>query len=191
MKTKNQEIANSKTETAVFGGGCFWCLEAIFSKLKGVKSVIPGYTGGNQPISGKNPTYEEVCSGKTGHAEVVKVKYDPETISYQDLLSVFFGLHDPTTPNRQGADVGTQYRSIILPSTEKQKNEAGRFVENLQKDKLFENPIVTEIKPFQKFYPAEEYHQKYFEKNPEKTYCQLVISPKINKLRRKFRELMK
>jgi methionine-S-sulfoxide reductase len=182
---KNSE--NKKFEIAVFGGGCFWCLEAVFVKLKGVKSVVSGYAGGAK----ESPTYEEVCSGKTGHAEVAKIEYDSEIISFADLLSVFFAMHDPTTLNRQGADAGTQYRSIILSTSEKQKKEAEEFVEKLGAEKIFEKTIVTEIKPLENFYPAENYHQQYFEYNKQKPYCQFHISPKVAKLREKFGELMK
>jgi len=184
MRNKSEK---NEFETAVLGGGCFWCLEAVFVKLKGARSVVSGYAGGAK----NNPTSEEVCSGKTGHAEVTKIEYDPNVISFQDLLTVFFAMHNPTTLNRQGADSGTQYRSIILYSSEKQKKEAKEFVEKLNSDKIFDNPIVTEIKPLDVFYPAENYHQKYFEYNALKPYCQFHISPKVAKLREKFGELMK
>lgn len=177
---------NKKIETAVFGGGCFWCLEASFAKLKGVGSVISGYAGGVK----LDPTYEEVSSGQTGHAEVVKIEYDPIEISFEDLLTVFFAMHNPTTLNRQGADAGTQYRSIILYTSEDQKKESEAFIKKLSAEKVFDQPIVTEIKPLEKFYPAEEYHQRYFEKNPSQAYCQIHISPKVAKLREKFGELM-
>lgn len=184
MKNNSKDKRFEKT---VFGGGCFWCLEAVFVKLKGVQSVVSGYAGGSK----ENPTYEEVCSGKTGHAEVMKIEYDPNNISFQDLLTVFFAMHDPTTLNRQGEDSGTQYRSIILYADEDQKKAAEKFVEKLRSDKIYENSIVTEIKPLGKFYPAEKYHQKYFEKNPSQAYCQIHIPPKVAKLREKFKELMK
>ena len=161
-------------------------MEGIFAKLKGVKSVVSGYAGGER----ENPTYEEVSSGKTGQAEVVKIEYDPKIISFEDLLSAFFTVHDPTTPNRQGADVGTQYRSIILYASKEQKKETEEFVKKLNSEKIFEQPIVTEIKPLGKFWPAEDYHQKYFEKNPTKAYCQINIRPKIEKLRGKFQILL-
>jgi peptide-methionine (S)-S-oxide reductase len=182
---KNSE--NKNLEIAVFGGGCFWCFEAVFVKIKGVRSVVSGYAGGAKG----NPTYEEVCSGKTGHAEVTKIEHDSEIISFTDLLTVFFAMHDPTTLNRQGADAGTQYRSIILYTSEKQKKEAEEFVGKLNAEKIFEKPIVTEIKPLENFFPAEDYHQKYFEKNPNQAYCQFNISPKVAKLREKFGALMK
>lgn len=177
-------------QTAVFGGGCFWCLEAAFARLKGVRSVVSGYAGG-ETKRGKAPTYEDVSTGKTGHAETVKIDFDPQMISYKDLLSVFFSLHDPTTLNRQGADIGTQYRSVILFADDTQKEKAESFVEGLKDQKIYDRPIVTEIKPLEEFFPAEEYHQKYFEKNPGKAYCQINISPKIDKLRDKSEELLK
>ncbi|MFA5925824.1 MAG: peptide-methionine (S)-S-oxide reductase MsrA [Parcubacteria group bacterium] len=190
---KNREGTGNKSQfqEAALGGGCFWCIEAFFLRLKGIHKVISGYAGGNPSFDGKKPTYEEVCSGKTGHAEVVKVEYDPGVVSYQDLLNVFFAMHDPTTLNRQGSDTGTQYRSIILYGNENQKKEAEKFIGNLEKEKIFENPIVTEIKPLKEFHPAEEYHQKYFENNALRPYCQINISPKIAKLRGKFQDLLK
>jgi peptide-methionine (S)-S-oxide reductase len=166
------------TDFAVFGGGCFWCLQAIFYRLKGVTKVTSGYAGGQV----QKPSYEQVCSGRTGHAEVVKIDFDPETVSYRNLLEVFFKAHDPTTPNRQGADVGSQYRSIILYSVESQKKAADDYIEELKKTKAFENPIVTELKPLEVFYPAEAYHQDYYQLHPEKGYCQAVIAPKLAKL---------
>ena len=176
-----------KLESAVFGGGCFWCLEAVFARLKGVESVVSGYAGGTK----ENPTYKEVCSGKTGYAEVMKIEYDSQIISLDDLLTVFFAMHDPTTMNRQGADAGTQYRSIILYSNDSQKKKAENSIKKLGKDNIFENQIVTELKKLEKFYPAEKHHQKYFENNPVNPYCQVNISPKVAKLREKFGELMK
>jgi peptide-methionine (S)-S-oxide reductase len=181
---------SSEFREAVFGGGCFWCIEATFSQLKGVRKVASGYAGG-QSNSENIPSYDKVCSGKTGHAEVVRVEYDPAVISYNDLLGVFFVMHDPTTPNRQGTDAGTQYRSIILYSDKEQLREAEEFIQRLRDDKVFENPIVTEIKPLEQFYPAENYHQEYFKNNPEKPYCQFNISPKIAKLRKNFQKLLK
>ncbi len=172
-------------ETAIFGGGCFWCTEAIYQELKGVVAVKPGYAGGTTP----NPTYEQVCTGKTGHAEGIQVEFDPEVISYKTLLTVFFGTHDPTTLNRQGGDTGTQYRSIILYTTPEQKSAAEDFIKNAQND--LEDPIVTEVKPFTIFYVAEDYHQNYYAKNVLQPYCQFVINPKLSKLKEKFRELLK
>ncbi len=178
-----------KIQTAVVGGGCFWCLEAVFSKLKGVRKVTSGYAGGKTPAAEKKPTYEKVSSGRTGHAEAVKIDYDPQEISFRNLLTVFFTLHDPTTPNRQGADIGSQYRSIILFANESQKEESQKFIQKLEKEKIFSKPIVTEIKPLEEFFPAEDYHQRYFEKNPEAPYCQLVIAPKMEKSRKRFEKL--
>lgn len=177
----------SGIENAVFGGGCFWCLEAVFTRLNGVRKVISGYAGGEK----NNPTYNDVCSGRTGHAEVVKIEYDPDVVSYNDLLTVFFAMHDPTTPNRQGADAGTQYRSIILSANDKQKQEAERFIKSLEGDNIFASPIVTEIKRLKDFYPAENYHQEYFASNPHKPYCQFKISPKIKKLEKQYQQLLK
>lgn len=185
---KSQETENkAKFSQAVFGGGCFWCLEAIFARLKGVAKVTSGYAGGVMP----DPTYEKICSGKTGHAEVIKIEYNPKEIAFEDLLAVFFAMHDPTTLNRQGADAGAQYRSIILYSDEEQKKESEYFIAKLEKNNIFENQIVTELKPLENFYPAEDYHQKYFANNLEQPYCQINISPKIAKLREKFSQLMK
>jgi len=163
-------------ELATFGGGCFWCTEALFQTLDGVKSVTSGYAGGNKA----NPTYAEVCTGKTGHAEVIQVKFDPRKISYAKLLDVFWEVHDPTTLNRQGPDAGTQYRSIILYSDETQKKEAEKSKAEAQKN--FKELIVTEIVPLAKFYPAEAYHQNYFLNNPDQPYCRAVIRPKLEKL---------
>lgn len=177
-------VANSKIQMAVFGGGCFWCTEAVFSELKGVISIVTGYTGGTT----ENPTYEEVSSGKTGHAEVVKVEYDPEQISYDDLLTVFFATHDPTTLNQQGRDIGTQYRSVIFCTTEDQKKEAKTFIQKLKESGI---EAVTEIKPLNAFYAAENYHQKYYLNNTSAPYCKMVIDPKLDKLRVHFRELLK
>lgn len=176
MENKN------KTENAYLGGGCFWCLEAIFSSTKGVKSVESGYAGGVT----ENPTYEKVCMGATGHAEIVKVEFSPEEISYEILLNIFFSMHDPTTPNKQGCDTGSQYRSIILYENATQEKTAKKIVKKLEEDSVFGAPIVTEVAPLTKFYPAEEYHKDYFMKNPEKVYCHAVISPKVSKFREKF-----
>jgi peptide-methionine (S)-S-oxide reductase len=174
-------------KTAVFGGGCFWCTEAIFSELKGVLSVMPGYAGG----AIKNPTYESVSGGTTGHAEVTKIDYDPKEISYEDLLTVFFYTHDPTTLNRQGADIGEQYRSIILYASEDQKNKAEEFIKELRESKAYDKPIVTEVKPLGEFYEAEEHHRNYYKKNANAPYCQLVIAPKLEKLEKRFGELLR
>lgn len=177
----------SDNQFAVFGGGCFWCTEAVFERLKGVVSVRPGYAGGEFP----NPTYEQVCSGRTGHAEVVGVEYDPSLVSFEDLLTVFFATHDPTTLNRQGNDMGTQYRSIILYSDEDQKRAAEAFIKELGKSGQFAQPIVTEVQPLGTFYEAEDYHREYYRRNEGQPYCQFVISPKMGKFQQKFRDLLK
>ncbi len=169
----------SKTELATLGGGCFWCTEAVIERLPGVKKVISGYAGG----STKNPTYEEVCAGDTGHAEVIQVEFDPAVITYEKILEVFFEAHDPTTLNRQGADAGTQYRSVIFYHNEEQQKAAGRA--KIAAQALWPDPIVTEIAPLQKFYPAEAYHQDYFRNNPNQGYCSFVIKPKVKKLEEK------
>jgi peptide-methionine (S)-S-oxide reductase len=175
-----------ETEIAVFGGGCFWCGEAIFENIKGVVSVMPGYAGGHT----ENPTYDQVSSGRTGHAEVIKIEFDPKEITYQELLTVFFATHDPTTPGRQGDDVGEQYRSIILYSNGAQKQEAEKMVEEINKQEG-SDPIVTEIKPLEQFYEAEDYHKKYYLKHRTAPYCQLVINPKLKKVQEQFAELLK
>jgi len=172
------------TEIIVFGGGCFWCTEAVFSLLKGVISVKSGYAGGTTP----NPTYESVSSGKTGHAEVLQVEYDPKLISFHDLLTVFFASHDPTTRNRQDADVGTQYRSIILYTTPEQKAEADKYIFEINDES---KPIVTEVVQLDKFFPAEDYHQGYYTNHESKLYSQIVIKPKIDKVEKQFQQLLK
>ena len=169
-------------ELATFGSGCFWCTEAVFDELKGVHSVVSGYSGGKK----ENPTYEEVCTGFTGHAEVIQVEFDPQQISYAELLEVFWKTHDPTTLNRQGADSGTQYRSVVFYHTDEQKEQAERYKEKLDKSGAFSNPIVTEVSPFTKFYAAENYHQQYFERNGHQPYCRAVIQPKLDKFRKAF-----
>ena len=177
----------NQLSVAVFGGGCFWCTEAIFTRLKGVESVESGYAGGHTA----NPTYEEVSAGHTGHAEAIKVQFDPTAVKYTDLLNVFFALHDPTTLNRQGADVGEQYRSAIFFADNGQRDAANEFIKQLETDEVYENPIVTEVKPLDRFWQAESYHQRYYEQNQNKPYCQIVINPKIAKLRAKFAPLLK
>ena len=174
-------------ETIVFGGGCFWCTEAIFKMLKGVISVDPGYAGG----STNNPTYSEVSSGKTGHAEVIKIEYDPSIISLNDLLTVFFATHDSTTLNRQGNDIGEQYRSIILYTNEEQKETSEKFTEEINKSSEKGYPIVTEVKELNKFYFAEQYHKDYYENNKNQNYCQVIINPKLAKVQEKFAKLLK
>jgi peptide-methionine (S)-S-oxide reductase len=173
--------AMAGTERATLGGGCFWCLEAVYEEMDGVKSVVSGYAGGDD--SGK-PNYKEVCSGETGHAEVVQVTFDPEVVSYGVLLDVFFQIHDPTTKDRQGADVGTQYRSIILTHDDVQREAAA--AEIAVQSKRWPNPIVTEVAPLEKFHAAEEYHQDYFKRNPSQAYCQMVVRPKVEKARKAF-----
>ena len=169
-------------EIATLGGGCFWCLEAVYDELKGVEEVVSGYAGG----AVVNPSYEQVCSGRTGHAEVVQVTFDPRQISYQELLEVFFTIHDPTTPNRQGHDIGTQYRSIILYHSPEQRAAAAETLARLEAAGIWDAPIVTEIEPLTEFYPAEEYRRDYFKRNPEQAYCQVVIAPKVLKARKEF-----
>lgn len=174
-------------EKAVVGGGCFWGIEAIFEELKGVKSAESGYAGGTV----ENPSYEQVCSGNTGHAEVVRITYDPEIISYRQLLEVFFNIHDPTTPDSQGNDVGSQYRSIILFESPEQELTAKELIEELEEKGAYSSPIVTEVKSLDVFYRAEDYHQDYYESNYDQSYCQFMISPKIEKIREEFGELLK
>jgi peptide-methionine (S)-S-oxide reductase len=180
-------------ETAIFGGGCFWCTEALFKELRGVVSVMPGYVGGTVA----NPTYEQVSTGKTGHAEAIKIEFDPAQISYNQLLTVFFATHDPTTLNRQGNDVGTQYRSIILYTSDEQKRAAEAFIKKLNESDPGGRPVVTEIKPLgapespEKFYDAENYHRDYFANNRSQGYCQVIIEPKVEKLQKEFAELLK
>jgi peptide-methionine (S)-S-oxide reductase len=174
-------------ELATLGGGCFWCTEAVFSQLKGVTSVEPGYAGG----AVARPTYEQVCTGTTGHAEVVQVRFDPTVLSFHDLLTVFFTVHDPTTPNRQGNDVGPQYRSVVFYRNEAQKATTAQVIRELEAERLYRKPFVTQVVPFEAFYPAEEYHRDYFARNPERAYCQLVIAPKVAKFRSKYTAQLK
>lgn len=174
-------------EQATFGGGCFWCLEAIYQDLIGVEKVVSGYTGGEVP----NPTYRQVCTGSTGHAEVVQISYDPEQISYDELLEIFWRIHDPTTLNRQGADVGTQYRSAIYYHNESQKMLAEESLTQADNSDLYSNPIVTEISPLGEFYAAEEYHQNYYKENPYQGYCRVVIDPKVRKFRKSYQQKLK
>lgn len=174
-----------REEIATLGGGCFWCLDAAYRQIKGVTDVVSGYAGGQK----ESPTYEQVCDGTTGHAEVVQVHFDPDIIAYEDILDIFWVIHDPTTPGRQGNDVGSQYRSVIFYSDERQRQAAEDSAMRIAK--LWPNPIVTEIKKLERFYPAEEYHQNYFAKNPTQGYCQAVINPKLQKLRQKFTDRLK
>lgn len=175
------------TKTATFGNGCFWCTEAVFEELRGVKSVVSGYSGGRI----KNPSYQLVCTGLTGHAEVIQIEYDPDEISYATLLEVFWRTHDPTTLNRQGPDVGTQYRSVVFYHDEEQKELATHFKTELNKAHAFRKPIVTQIAKFDEFYPAEKYHQDYFKDNSRARYCQAIIKPKVKKFRRVFADQLK
>lgn len=174
-------------ETATLGGGCFWCTEAVFDDLDGVTDVVSGYSGGSVP----NPTYRMICTGLTGHAEVVQLKYDPEKISFRDVLGVFFATHDPTTLNRQGADVGTQYRSAVFFHTPEQQRIAEELVAELNRDRVFDAPVVTEVVPFEAFYEAEPEHQEYYARNPGAGYCRAVISPKVAKFRKQFAARLK
>ncbi len=173
---------NNRLETATFATGCFWCSEAIFARLKGVKSVLPGYSGGNV----QNPTYEQVCTGRTAHAESIQIEFDPMVISFEELLDVFWHTHDPTSLNRQGNDIGTQYRSSIFYHDEKQKEIAEKSKKDIQSKGVYKNPIVTEIVPFNKFYVAEDYHKNYYEQHQDAPYCRFVIDPKIHKLLKQY-----
>jgi len=175
------------TETATFAGGCFWCTEAVFDRLKGVSKVTSGYTGGQVP----DPTYKQVCEGTTGHAEAVQIVYDPKVITFDQLLDVFFHTHDPTTLNRQGADTGTQYRSSVFYHNEEQKAAAKKVIDALNAAEVFDNPIVTKLEKLGKWYPAEDYHQQYFELNGRQPYCQVVINPKIAKFRKRYKTMLK
>jgi len=185
--SQNEYEATNKFNLATLGGGCFWCMEAVFNQIRGVKKVNSGYSGG----SIANPKYGQVSTGATGHAEVVQLIYDPSVISFRDILKIFFITHDPTTLNRQGADVGTQYRSIIFYHSEKQKAVAEQVIVEFNSEKIFGSPIVTKLEPFMAFYGAEDYHDDYFNRHPEQPYCQLVISPKVAKLRKKFSDKLK
>ena len=175
-------VSAKKMELATLGGGCFWCMEAVFSLIRGVEKVESGYSGGTLA----NPTYEQVCTGTTGHAEVVQISYDPKIIPFKEILELFFTSHDPTTLNRQGNDIGTQYRSVIFYHNDTQKTEAEQIIKILTESKTWKAPLVTEVKPFTAFYRAEEYHKNYFKHHPEQAYCQLVIAPKIEKLQKHF-----
>ena len=177
----------SRMEVATFGSGCFWCSEAVFSELRGVAKVEPGYSGGKVV----NPTYEQVCTDTTGHAEVARVTFDPDSVSYRELLEVFFSTHDPTTPNRQGGDEGSQYRSVIFYHDDGQRRAAQEIIAELTREKAFRNQIVTEVAPFRAFYPAEDYHRDYYRRNPRQPYCQAVISPKLAKFRAHFQSKLK
>ncbi len=184
---ENKPNGSSRTEVATLGGGCFWCLEAVYEELKGVEKVESGYSGGTVP----NPTYRQVCTETTGHAEVVQVTFDPEVVTFREILEVFFTIHDPTTLNRQGYDVGTQYRSAIFYHTPEQERIAGEVISELEAARVWEDPIVTEVTPFEAFYVAEDYHQNYFRRNEEQPYCRVVISPKVAKFRKQHLDRLK
>lgn len=186
MNSKNGPT-NGETEVATLGGGCFWCLEAVYDQLDGVVSVESGYAGGHV----KDPSYQEVCTGTTGHAEVVQVTFRPEQVSFKEILQVFFTIHDPTTLNRQGADVGPQYRSVIFFHSDEQKATAEEVMEELMRHELWSDPIVTELSPYSDFYVAEDYHQEYYERNMGQPYCQVVIAPKVAKFRKQFVDRLK
>ncbi len=185
--TNNNQHQKKILDTATFGAGCFWCVETIFQQLNGVGKVVSGYSGGTLT----NPTYNEICSGETGHAEVCQIQFDPSVISYSDLLEVFWQVHDPTTLNRQGADIGTQYRSVIFYHNEDQRSEAEEYKRKLNKSGIFKNPVITEISLHTKFYPAEDNHQDYYQNNPSNAYCQKVITPKIEKFKKVFADKLK
>jgi peptide-methionine (S)-S-oxide reductase len=178
---------NTNLQTVTLAGGCFWCLEAVFDEVKGVHAVESGYAGGHMD----NPSYRAVCNGDTGHAEVVQVHFDPNIVSYRDLLNVFFAIHDPTTMNRQGGDVGTQYRSAIFYHDDEQKKIAEELIKDLDSQKIWDRPIVTEVAKLDKFYVAEDYHQEYFARNPYQPYCQAVVAPKVSKFRKHFLDMLK
>jgi len=183
----SQNKKSSNLETITLGGGCYWCVEAVYENLDGVKSVVSGFSGGNVP----NPTYEEVCTGETGHAEVVQITYDKNVTDINEIFKVFFTVHDPTTLNRQGADVGTQYRSVIFYKNEEQKKAAQSIIAELNKAKAYSNPIVTKVEPFKAFYKAEDYHQNYYANNKNQPYCKMVIQPKIEKFEKVFKDKLK
>jgi peptide-methionine (S)-S-oxide reductase len=182
MTVDDGQSVSSRTEVATLGGGCFWCLEAVYDELRGVESVESGYSGGSVP----NPTYRQVVTGTTGHAEVVQVTFDPEAVSFREILEVFFTIHDPTTLNRQGADVGPQYRSAIFYHDEEQRRVAEELISELEAEGVWDHPIVTEVTPFEGFYIAEDYHQKYYRNNAYQPYCQVVITPKVAKFRKQY-----
>ncbi|MEG1239034.1 MAG: peptide-methionine (S)-S-oxide reductase MsrA [Flavobacterium sp.] len=184
---EKQSVSSGKTETATFAAGCFWCVEEQFKQLEGVVSVTSGYTGGTT----ENPTYEEVSAGNTNHAEACNIVFDPAVISYKELLEAFFVTHDPTQLNRQGNDVGTQYRSAVFYHNQEQKQITEFYIDQLNKEKAYDKPVVTQVAPFKKFYKAEDYHQNYYENNPDQAYCRLVVKPKVDKFRKAFSEKLK
>ena len=178
---------NTVKEIATLGGGCFWCLEAVYRELQGVESVVSGYAGGHVP----HPTYHQVCLGTTGHAEVVRIAFDPAIVSYREILEIFFTIHDPTTLNRQGADTGTQYRSVIFYHSPEQEETARQVIDEIGQSGIWDDPLVTQLAPLTEFYPAEDYHQDYYENNPYQPYCLMVVRPKVNKFRAKFSQRLK
>lgn len=180
-------MESNSIETATLGGGCFWCTEAVFDALNGIVDVVSGYSGGHT----ENPSYEEVCTGSTGHAEVIQVRFDPSVISFADVLRIFFATHDPTTLNRQGNDVGTQYRSVVFYHSDEQKRIAEEVIDEITKEGIYDDPIVTEVTEFTNFYPAEDYHQNYFENNPNQPYCSAIVAPKVAKFRKVFFDRLK
>jgi peptide-methionine (S)-S-oxide reductase len=182
-----KEIMNDSVQVATFAGGCFWCTEAVFLEVKGVEKIVSGFTGGFV----KNPAYREVCNETTGHAEGIQITFNPKEVAYEDLLEIFFATHDPTTLNKQGADVGTQYRSAIFYHSKEQKEKAEKYIQLIEKEKLYTNPIVTQIEEAGVFYLAEDYHQNYYNQNKEQGYCQYVIAPKLNKLRKYYKSKLK
>ena len=185
--TDEKKTEKPKTQLATFGGGCFWCTEAVFLKCRGVLKVVSGYTGGVKP----NPTYKDICTGLTGHAEVIQIEFDPSKVTFEQLLDVFFHTHDPTTKNRQGADVGTQYRSSVFFHDEDQNEATKKVIAELDKSGDFDDPIVTTIEEMKKFYPAEDYHQDYFAQNPDNPYCAAVVGPKVAKFQKRYKEMVK
>lgn len=180
-------MVQDMTEVATLAGGCFWCLEAVYDQVKGVKSVESGYIGGQTT----NPTYEQICGGRTGHAEAVRISFDPKTVGYRDLLNIFFAIHDPTTLNRQGNDSGTQYRSVIFYHSPEQRDIAQDIIANVTEERLYSSPVVTEVSPASQWYEAEAYHQEYFARNPSQGYCTYVVGPKVAKFRQRFAGLLK
>jgi peptide-methionine (S)-S-oxide reductase len=184
---QTQDQDTNGIEVATLGGGCFWCLEAVYDELQGVTDVVSGYSGGTAP----QPTYQQVCTGLTGHAEVIQIKFEPDQISFKEILQVFFSIHDPTTLNRQGADVGPQYRSVIFYHDQEQRDTAEAMIAELEANHIWDALIVTQVLPFETFFPAEDYHQEYYQNNPWQGYCRAIISPKVSKFRKQFVERMK
>jgi peptide-methionine (S)-S-oxide reductase len=183
----NQKTEDNQMQVATLGGGCFWCLEAVYDQLQGIEKVVSGYSGGSVP----DPSYKQVCTGTTGHAEVIQVSFDPNQITFREILEIFFTIHDPTTLNRQGADTGPQYRSVIFYHDETQRAIAEDMIAELEREKIWKTPIVTEVTPFTEFYPAAEYHQEFYRKNPSQGYCRVVIAPKLAKFRKTYLNKLK